>query len=149
VNALSTNPFAATLMACACGTLRVEGSGKFRPEYCVRNMNPDSSCYLYDEMLRVQYAAYPNMENKNCIHTMMIENQHKINIYSVTCQHFVGLRNGVSRQRPVNKLPRSRDDVTRVYVVARRQAAIFSDCKRSGRRDVTALLSETTQRPLL
>jgi hypothetical protein len=30
----------------------------------------------------------------------------------VTCQPFVGLRNGVSRQRPVNKVPRRRGDVT-------------------------------------
>jgi hypothetical protein len=25
-------------------------------------------------MLRVKYAAYPNMEKKNCIHTTMVEN---------------------------------------------------------------------------
>jgi hypothetical protein len=30
----------------------------------------------------------------------------------VTCQPFVGLRNGVSRHRPVNKVPRRRGDVT-------------------------------------
>jgi hypothetical protein len=30
----------------------------------------------------------------------------------VTCQPFVGLRNGVSRHRPVNKVPRRRSDVT-------------------------------------
>jgi hypothetical protein len=37
-------------------------------------MNPDSTCYLYDEILRVKFAAYPNTEKKNCIHTTMIEN---------------------------------------------------------------------------
>jgi hypothetical protein len=37
-------------------------------------MNPDSTCYLCDEMLRVKYAAYPNTEKKNYIHTTMIEN---------------------------------------------------------------------------
>jgi hypothetical protein len=37
-------------------------------------MNPDSACYLHDEMLRVKYAAYPNTEKKNCIHTTMIKN---------------------------------------------------------------------------
>jgi hypothetical protein len=42
--------------------------------YCIRNLNPDSICCLYDEMLRVLYAAYPNMEKKNCIHTTMTEN---------------------------------------------------------------------------
>jgi hypothetical protein len=30
----------------------------------------------------------------------------------VTCQPFVGLRNGVSRHRPVNKVPRRHGDVT-------------------------------------
>jgi hypothetical protein len=28
-------------------------------------MNPDSTCYLFDEMLQVKYAAYPNAEKKN------------------------------------------------------------------------------------
>jgi hypothetical protein len=37
-------------------------------------MNPNSTCYLYDEILRVKYAAYPNTEKKNCIHMTMIEN---------------------------------------------------------------------------
>jgi hypothetical protein len=74
VNTLPTDPFAATLMVCGWGKLRVEGLGKFRPGYCFRNMNPNASCYLYDEMLQVRYAAYPNTENKNCIHTTMIEN---------------------------------------------------------------------------
>jgi hypothetical protein len=44
-----------------------------------------------------------------------------------------------------------RDDVTRVYMVARRRAAILSDCKGSGRRDVTVLLNDTmtvARRPL-
>jgi hypothetical protein len=71
---LATNPVAATLMVCGWGKLRVEGSGKSRPGYCLRNMNPDSACYSYDEMLRVKYAAYSDMEKKNYIHTMMIEN---------------------------------------------------------------------------
>jgi hypothetical protein len=82
-------------------------------------------------------------------------------MYIVTCQPFVGWRNGVARHRPVNKVseqtrwchataleygswatfPRSRDDVTCVYVVARRRAAILSDCKGSGKRDVTVLLN--------
>jgi hypothetical protein len=59
----------------------------------------------------------------------------------VTCQPFVGWRNGVASHRPVNKVPRRRDDVTCVYVVARRRAAILSDCKGSGRRDVIVLLN--------
>jgi hypothetical protein len=36
-------------------------------------MNPDSACYLYDEMLRVKYAAYPNTKKK-IMHRTMIEN---------------------------------------------------------------------------
>jgi HD superfamily phosphohydrolase YqeK len=36
-------------------------------------MNPDSTCYFYDEILRVKYAAYPNVEKKNSVHTTMIE----------------------------------------------------------------------------
>jgi hypothetical protein len=79
----------------------------------------------------------------------------------VTCQPFFGWRKGVARQQPVNKVsgqmrwchataleygscatvPRSRDDVTCVYVVARRRAAILPDCKGSERRDVTVLLN--------
>jgi hypothetical protein len=77
----------------------------------------------------------------------------------VTCQPFVGLRNKtLLGNRPVNKVPRRRgdvtqqrwnmapahsrcDDVTCVYVVARRWAAILSDCKGSGRHDVTVLLN--------
>jgi hypothetical protein len=79
----------------------------------------------------------------------------------VTCQPFVGWHNGVARHRPVNKasaqtrwchataleygscatVPRSRDDVTCVYMVARRRAAILWDCKGSERRDVTVLLN--------
>jgi hypothetical protein len=79
----------------------------------------------------------------------------------VTCQPFVWWRNEVARHRPVNKgsaqtrwchataleygscatVPRSSDDVTCVYVVARRRAAILPDCKGSGRRDVTVLLN--------
>jgi hypothetical protein len=74
VNTLPTNLFAATLMVSGWGKLRVEGSGKSRPGYCIRNMNPDSTCYLYDEMSRVKYAAYPNTEKKNCMHTTVIEN---------------------------------------------------------------------------
>jgi hypothetical protein len=64
----------------------------------------------------------------------------------VTCQPFAECRNGVTRHRPVNKVPRralldSRcDDVTCVYVVARRRAAILPDYKGNGRRDVTVLL---------
>jgi hypothetical protein len=74
----------------------------------------------------------------------------------------------VSRHRPVNRVPRRRgdvkqqrwntapahsrrDDVTCVYVVARRRAAILSDCKGSGRRDVTVLLNNAisvARRPL-
>jgi hypothetical protein len=78
VNTLPTNPFAAALMVCGWRKLQVEGSGKFplgdsHPGCCIRNMNPYSTCYLYDEMLRVKYTAYPNMEKKNCIH-MAIEN---------------------------------------------------------------------------
>jgi hypothetical protein len=44
-----------------------------------------------------------------------------------------------------------RDDVTCVYVVARRRAAILSDCKGSGRRDVTVPLNNAmtvARRPL-
>jgi predicted exporter len=88
----------------------------------------------------------------------------------VTCQHIVGLRNKamlgsrpLSASRPntrcaavresgVSSVPcraerhrallhSRRDDVTCVYVVARRQAAILSDCKGSGRRDVRVLLN--------
>jgi hypothetical protein len=77
----------------------------------------------------------------------------------VTCQPIVGLRNKtLLGNRPVNKVPRRRgdvtqqrsntapahnrrDDVTCVYVVGRRRAAILSDCKGSGRRDVTVLLN--------
>jgi hypothetical protein len=58
----------------------------------------------------------------------------------------------VSRHRPVNKVPRRRDDVTCVYVVARRRAAILSDRKGNGRRDVTVLLNNAmtvTRRPLI
>jgi hypothetical protein len=42
-------------------------------------------------------------------------------------------------------------NVTCVYVVARRRAAILSDCKGSGRRDVTVLLNNAVavaRRPL-
>jgi hypothetical protein len=57
----------------------------------------------------------------------------------------------VSRHRPVNKVPRSRDDVTCVSIVARRRAAILSDTTVGGvlmvRRPATA--SETKQWPLL
>jgi hypothetical protein len=69
----------------------------------------------------------------------------------VTCQPIVGLRNrALLGSRPVNKIPRRRDDVTLqeyrnvtcVYVVARRRAAILSDCNGSGRRDVTVLLND-------
>jgi hypothetical protein len=69
----------------------------------------------------------------------------------VTCQPFVGLRNGaLLGSRRVNKIPRRRDDVTLqesgnvtcVYVVARRRAAILSDCNGSVGRDVTVLLSD-------
>jgi hypothetical protein len=82
----------------------------------------------------------------------------------VTCQPFVGLRNGVSRHRPVNRrgdatqqrwntAPASsrHDDVTCVYVVARRRAAILSGCKGNWRRDVTVLLNNAmtvARRPL-
>jgi hypothetical protein len=75
----------------------------------------------------------------------------------VTCQPFVGWRNGVARHRPVNKVsaqPRWRHtsgNVTCVYVVARRRAVILSDCKGSGRRDVTVLLNNAmtvARRPL-
>jgi hypothetical protein len=77
----------------------------------------------------------------------------------VTCQPIVGLRNKtLLGNRSVNKVPRRRgevtqqrwntapahsrrDDVTCVYVVARRRAAILSDCKGSARRDVTVLLN--------
>jgi hypothetical protein len=75
-----------------------------------------------------------------------------------------GIAQLYSRHRPVNKVPcrrgdvtqqrwnsapaRRRDDVTLrkgnvtcVYVVARRRAAILSDCNESGRRDVTVLLN--------
>jgi hypothetical protein len=55
------------------GKLRVEGSGKSRPGYCMSNMNPDSTCYLHDEMLRVKYAAYPKKERK-VVYITMIEN---------------------------------------------------------------------------
>jgi hypothetical protein len=56
--------------------------------------------------------------------------------------------------RPVNKVPRRHDDVTFqeygnvtcVYVVARRRAAILSDCNGSGGRDVTVLLSDQYNR---
>jgi hypothetical protein len=44
-----------------------------------------------------------------------------------------------------------RDDVTCVYMVARRRAAILSDCKGSGRRDVKVLLNNAmtvARRPL-
>jgi hypothetical protein len=91
--------------------------------------------------------------------------------YIVTCQPFVGLRNRVSRHRPVNKvLPRrgdvtqqrwntspargamtSQGNVTCVYVVARRRAAILSDCKGSGKHDVTVVLNNAmtiARRPL-
>jgi hypothetical protein len=37
-------------------------------------MNPDSTCYLCEEMLRDKYAAYSNTEKKNCIQMTMIEN---------------------------------------------------------------------------
>jgi hypothetical protein len=79
-----------------------------------------------------------------------------------------------SRHRPANKVPHRRNDVTQqrwntapvcrrddvtrrkgnvtcVYVVARRRAAILSDCKGSGRRDVTVLLNTAmtvAKRPL-
>jgi hypothetical protein len=79
----------------------------------------------------------------------------------VTCQPFVEWRNGVTRHGPVNKgsvqtrwchattleygscatVPRSHDDVTCVYVVDRRRAAILPDCRGSERRDVTVLLN--------
>jgi hypothetical protein len=44
-----------------------------------------------------------------------------------------------------------RDDVTCVYVVARRRSAILSDCKGNGRSDVTVLLNNAmtlARRPL-
>jgi hypothetical protein len=87
--------------------------------------------------------------NDNCVNGIIIIII--INYYIVTCQPFVGLRNGVSRHRPVNKVPRRRDDVTCAYVVARRRAAILSDCKGSERRDVRVLLNNTMtvgRRPL-
>jgi hypothetical protein len=40
-------------------------------------MNPDSICYLYEEILRVKYAAYPNPEKKNYILTTKIEKLNK------------------------------------------------------------------------
>jgi hypothetical protein len=96
----------------------------------------------------------------------------------VTCQPIVGLRNKAllgSRQLNASRtstrsaavgdavfapcrvvpcralLHSRRDDVTCVYVVARRRDAILSDCKGSGRRDVTVLLNNamTVARDLL
>jgi hypothetical protein len=56
--------------------------GESRPGYYIRNMNPDSACYLDDDTLRVKYAAHPNPEKKKCIHTTMIDNLNiKLKLY--------------------------------------------------------------------
>jgi hypothetical protein len=74
---------------------------------------------------------------------------------TVTCQPFVGLRNGVSRHRPVKKVPRRRGDVTqqrwntapaRDRDVTRQHARFQGNAGKRG--DVTAHLascSETDQ----
>jgi hypothetical protein len=48
-------------------------------------MNPEPTCYLYDEMLGVKNAAYPNTEKRNCMYMAMIQNLHiKLKIYEYT-----------------------------------------------------------------